>query len=94
MELEEYLAVPYVLAVETVVGEDGQWTRHASYPELGLIASATTPLLAIELLERQRVHLIRQMVANGEPVPTPRRPLHNTNGWSERYSAELLEVYT
>ncbi len=92
VELEDYLAIPYVLSLESAAGPDGSWIRCASYPELGLVGSASTPLVAIELLEQQRVRHIRRLLASGQDVPAPRRPLHNTNGWSELYSADQLEV--
>lgn len=34
MNLDNYLAVPYVLRIESVRLEDGEWVREASYPEL------------------------------------------------------------
>lgn len=91
MELTDYLAIPYVLVLESGVDDEGRWTRRASYPELGCTAWAGTPLEAIELLERRRVRHIRELVASGQPVPTPRRPLRNGSGWSERPAAELME---
>jgi len=36
----EYLAIPYVLVVESVEGPDGQWFRRAMYPELGIDGEA------------------------------------------------------
>ena len=40
MTPEEYLAIPYVLVVESVEGPDGQWFRRAMYPELGISGEA------------------------------------------------------
>ncbi len=91
MELTDYLAIPYVLVLESRVDDRGSWSRSASYPELGCTARAGTPLEAIELLEQRRVRRIRELVASGQPVPTPRRPLRNSNGWSERPTAELMK---
>jgi hypothetical protein len=90
MQRCDYLAIPYVLVLESSVDADGRWTRSASYPELGCTARAGTPLEAIELLERRRIRHIKELVAAGQPVPTPRRPLRNSNGWSERTAAELM----
>jgi hypothetical protein len=47
---EEYLAIPYVLVVESVEGPDGQWFRRAMYPELGIVGEAHSPLDAIAKL--------------------------------------------
>jgi hypothetical protein len=91
MELADYLAIPYVLVLESRVDADGRWTRSASYPELGCTVRAGTPLEAIELLERRRVRHIKELVAAGQPVPAPRPPLRSSSGWSERPIAELMD---
>ena len=55
MTAEEYLAVPYVMVLESVPAANGDWLRQASYPELpGCIAQAQTPIEAIDRLEEQR----------------------------------------
>lgn len=79
MELEEYLAVPYVMAVESIPGPDGDWIRRAEYPELpGCAAEAYSAVEAIEKLEQERVRCIVQLLERGEPVPVPRPPLRST----------------
>jgi hypothetical protein len=77
---EEYLAIPYVLVVESVEGEDGQWFRRAMYPELGIVGEALSPLDAIAKLEEQRVATILGRLERGEPVPVPRPPLREEIG--------------
>ncbi|HEY7067524.1 MAG TPA: hypothetical protein VII06_39070 [Chloroflexota bacterium] len=76
MTLEEHLAVPYVLRLESVVGPGGDWLRRAIYPELpGCVGEAASPLEAIERLEAARVQYITERLARGEAVPVPRPPL-------------------
>lgn len=81
MTLEEYLAIPYVMLVESVEGPDGQWLRRVSYPELpGCTAEALSPLDAMDMVERARVQLIEERFQRGEPIPVPRPPLR-VPGW-------------
>jgi predicted RNase H-like HicB family nuclease len=76
MTLEEHLAVPYVLCLESVAGPDGEWQRRARYPELpGCVGEGASPLEAIARLEEARVQYIAGRLARGEPVPVPRPPL-------------------
>ena len=77
---EEYLAIPYVLVVESVEGPDGQWFRRAMYPELGISGEALSPLDAIAKLEEARVTTILSKLERGEPVPVPRPPLREEIG--------------
>jgi len=78
MDLDYYLAVPYVLAMESVEHEDGDWYRRAEYPELpNCSAEAYSAVEAIEKLEEQRVRCIQGLLERGEPVPVPRPPLRN-----------------
>jgi predicted RNase H-like HicB family nuclease len=79
MELEEYLAVPYIMAVESVPGPDGDWIRRAEYPELpGCVAEAYSAVEAIEKLEEQRIRRIQELLQSGQPVPVPRPPLRSS----------------
>jgi hypothetical protein len=75
MTPEEYLAIPYVLVVESLEGPDGNWFRRAQYPELGVSADAFTPLDAIAKLEEARVTTILNRLERGESIPVPRPPL-------------------
>jgi predicted RNase H-like HicB family nuclease len=76
LTLEEYLAVPYVLTMESVCRADGEWVRRASYPELpDCVAEAESPIDAIEQLDELRRNRIADMLAKGEPIPVPRPPL-------------------
>ena len=89
MTPEEYLAVPYVLVMESIQGPDGNWLRQASYPELpGLVVQAASPLEAIDRLEEQRIHYILEQLEAGRPVPVPRPPLQHG---SEGLNLERLE---
>src|SRR6202158_2482669 len=80
MTPEEYLAVPYVLVVESVEGPDGPWSRRPMYPELGISGEALSPLDAIAKLEEARVSTILGKLERGEPVPVPRPPLREEIG--------------
>jgi len=78
MELEDYLAVPYILVMESVEGPDGEWVRRAEYPELpGCVAEAFSPIEALDKLEQARVRYIAERLARGEKVPVPRPPLRH-----------------
>jgi hypothetical protein len=74
---EEYLAIPYVLVVESLEGPDGTWFRRARYPELGVSADATSPMDAIDKLEEARVTSILSRLERGESIPVPRPPLRD-----------------
>jgi predicted RNase H-like HicB family nuclease len=75
-DLEYYLAVPYMLAVESVEKSDGDWVRRAEYPELpDCYAEAFAAVDAIEKVDERRVQVIKDMLERGEEVPVPRPPL-------------------
>jgi predicted RNase H-like HicB family nuclease len=75
-DLEYYLAVPYMLAVESVEKPDGDWVRRAEYPELpDCYAEAFAAVDAIEKVDERRVQVIKDMLERGEEVPVPRPPL-------------------
>ena len=80
MTPEEYLAIPYVMVVESVEGPDGELLRRATYPELGVVAEALSPLDAIDKLEEARVKTILGRLERGESVPVPRPPLRDEIG--------------
>jgi len=76
LTLEEYLAVPYILTMESVCRSDGEWVRRASYPELpDCFAEAESPIDAIEQLDQLRRDRIADMLQKGESIPVPRPPL-------------------
>ena len=76
MDLDYYLAIPYVLALETVQLPDGEWVRRAEFPELpGCHADAHSAVEAIEKLAEEQVRYIQRLLDLGAPVPTPRPPL-------------------
>src|SRR6266542_491302 len=75
-DLDYYLAVPYMLAVESIEKPDGDWVRRAEYPELpDCYAEAFAAVDAIEKVEERRVQRIKEMLERGEEVPVPRPPL-------------------
>ena len=86
MTPEEYLAIPYVLVVESLEGPDGAWFRRARYPELGVSADGASPLDAIDKLEDARVVTILDRLERGESIPVPRPPLGEDVGaaWTKR----------
>ena len=75
MTPEEYLAIPYVLVVESLEGTDGTWVRRARYPELGVSADALSPMDAIAKLEEVRITTLLNRLDRGETIPVPRPPL-------------------
>jgi predicted RNase H-like HicB family nuclease len=72
---EYYEAVPYVIAVETVL-RNGQWLRRAEHPELpGCAVEAPSAVEAIEQLDEVRRQVIRTLWERGAEIPVPRPPL-------------------
>ena len=84
MTPEEYLAIPYVLVVESLEGPDGTWFRRARYPELGVSADAISPMDAIDKLEEVRVTSILSRLERGESIPVPRQPLRDDSEPEQR----------
>ena len=79
MTYEEYLAVPYVLVMESVQRPDGDWTRRASYPELpGCEVESESPVDALDQLDALRQRRIAEMLRRGERIPVPRAPLRTS----------------
>jgi hypothetical protein len=80
MTLEEHLAVPYLMAVESFEDEDRQWRRRAWLPELpGCSVVGDSAVELVERLEAARIGRVSEMYARGEDGPIPRRPLRS--GW-------------
>lgn len=78
MDINDYLAVPYVVAMESVRRPDGEWVRRAEYPELpGCYVEAYSAVEALELLEAERARYIQRLLDEGAPVPVPRPPLES-----------------
>ena len=74
--LDYYLAIPYLLVMESVEHPDGEWLRRAEYPELpGCAAEAYSAVEAVDKLEEERERIIQQLWDQGEPIPAPRPPL-------------------
>jgi len=76
MGLEEYLAIPYVLAAHAVRGPDGSWVCQLEYEELAdCVAYARSPLDALDELEEERIGYITAHFEQGLPIPVPRPPI-------------------
>jgi predicted RNase H-like HicB family nuclease len=75
--LEYYLAIPYIVRLESVRTEDGRWTRRASHPELeACLAEADGPEEALDLLAARKRAWIESALARGSDIPVPRAPLN------------------
>jgi predicted RNase H-like HicB family nuclease len=75
-DLDYYLAIPYLLVLESVEHPDGEWLRRAEYPELpDCVAEAYSAVEAIDKLEVERERIIHELWERGAPIPTPRPPL-------------------
>jgi predicted RNase H-like HicB family nuclease len=78
-DLAFYEAVPYLLVMESIE-RNGEWLRRAEYPELpGCAAEASSAIEALELLERQRRDVLRQLWDRPAPIPVPRLPLRGAH---------------
>lgn len=76
LSLEEHLAIPYRLVMESFEDVDGEWRRRASYPELpGCTVVGDSAVDVIDELDTLRERLIQQMLKTGIPIPIPRPPL-------------------
>ncbi|MGH3239707.1 MAG: type II toxin-antitoxin system HicB family antitoxin [Spirillospora sp.] len=76
MNVDDYLAIPYILDVVAVQGPDGEWVCRLEYEELpGCVAEARSPFDALDRLEELREEYIRKLVREGRPVPAPRAAL-------------------
>jgi predicted RNase H-like HicB family nuclease len=91
VNLEDYLAVPYVAVVFSVSKPDGSWVRRAEYPELdGCWAEATSVIEAIEQLDNAKARQIRALLDQGKEVPVPRPPLKSgVSGLSDKPASWL-----
>lgn len=77
-DLDYYLAVPYLLAIESIERLDGEWVRRAEYPELpDCVAEAYSAIEAIDKLDEERMRILRKMLDHGAPIPVPRQPLRS-----------------
>ncbi|AEA26089.1 type II toxin-antitoxin system HicB family antitoxin [Pseudonocardia benzenivorans] len=74
--LAELLAVPYVMDVQAVRRDDGEWVCRVSYDELpGCVAEGRTPYEALTRLERRRVEILTELHRAGAVPSAPRAPL-------------------
>jgi predicted RNase H-like HicB family nuclease len=75
-DLEYFLAVPYIIRLESIAVDGTRWTRLASHPELtGCLAEADHPEDALDLLEKKKREWIERALARGDEIPVPRPPL-------------------
>src|SRR5262249_32766063 len=75
-DLEYYLAVPYMLAVESVEKPDGDWVRRAEYPELpDCWAEGCAAVDATERVGTGGVQRTKGLRGRGEAGPAPPPPL-------------------
>jgi predicted RNase H-like HicB family nuclease len=73
---EDYLHIPYMLMVWSTPGPDGDWVRHAEYPELpGCVVESPDALEALGRLDEMKETIILDRLARGQAVPVPRPPL-------------------
>lgn len=90
-ELRRYLSVPFVAVVYSAENSDGDWSRHAEYPELpGCAVKAPSAIEALDLLEELRVKIIVDTLARGETPPEPRPAL--ASGISGLGSATMQQL--
>jgi predicted RNase H-like HicB family nuclease len=76
MELDEYLAVPYIVRMESVYDGEGNHICRAEHPELpDCQVEAWSPIDALERLEAARSRYIKERFERGEAIPAPRPPL-------------------
>ncbi|RTL63676.1 MAG: hypothetical protein EKK42_27810 [Pseudonocardiaceae bacterium] len=74
--LEDLLAVPYVMDVQAVRRDDGEWVCRVGYDELpGCVAEGRTPFDALTKLELLRVEILTRLHDEGSAPPAPRAPL-------------------
>lgn len=74
--LDEALRVPYVMDVQSLPDEKGQWVCHLRYEELpGCSAMSPDPLRALDELEAKRVAWITAEISAGRTVQPPRAAL-------------------
>lgn len=77
LSLDDYLAIPYVLRMETI-DRGTDVVRRASFPELdGLMAEAEEVHEVIAKLEDLRVMLIFERFQAHQEIPIPRPPLRH-----------------
>ena len=87
-DLDYYLAIPYLLAIESVERPDGEWVRRAEFPELsGCVAEAYSAVEAMDRVEQERLRIIQDLWARGAPIPAPRAPLQSY--WQRLQTAGL-----
>ena len=68
MTLEEHLAVPYVLCLESVPGPDGEWLRPSAFGAFAV--STTLPLLPAHLLSGVGYNALPRDPFNQRPIGT------------------------
>ncbi|GEO87051.1 MULTISPECIES: hypothetical protein [Alphaproteobacteria] len=80
MKLREYLSIPYILEAQPYEGQQGQWVRRLSYPELGDFSAEGQDVEQVFLeVERLRYAEIVRRLKAGDPPPVPRAPLETAD---------------
>lgn len=80
MNVQEHLAVPYLLEAEAVESEPGKWLLRLAYPELdGCMAEGVVVEHVLKELEQRRVEIILAMIESGKTPPVPRKPLSGSD---------------
>ena len=76
LDLDEFLAVPYTLVMESFETPNGDWLRRASYPELpGCGVEGLWAVDIVSELENLRVQIITERFHKHEYIPVPRPAL-------------------
>ncbi len=77
-DLDEALAIPFVMDVSSCPDDQGVWVCRLEYIEIpGCVAMARNALDAFEDLERRRESYLSERVLRGEDVPHPRPALNS-----------------
>jgi hypothetical protein len=76
MKLEEYLAIPYIIAASSVLGQDRRYVCRVEHPELDQCAAEAPSIMdALDQLEKHKIAYIKTCLSRGVDVPAPRSPL-------------------
>jgi predicted RNase H-like HicB family nuclease len=78
VDLEDYLAIPYVAVFYSSISDDGEWIRNVEYPELpDCFGAGFSAIEALDKAEAARIDYIVKAYRNGEEIPVPRPPLRS-----------------
>ena len=96
MNLDEYLAVPYVAVFYSMLDQDGKWIRVVEYPELpNCIGTGPSAIEALDRAESARIAFLVRTYREGGEIPLPRPPLRSAVSGLTAYSAaQSLSVFS